>query len=49
MFYTKLLHAKISKAQKRQSSHHCLFALLGSEHVKAACKMLVTLTQGELA
>jgi len=29
------------KSAKRQSSHQCLFALLGSMHAKAARKMLV--------
>jgi len=33
------------KSAKRQSSHQCLFALLGSMRAKAACKMLVKLTQ----
>jgi len=36
--YAKFLHAQIPKAQKRQSSHHCLFALSGSAHIKAALK-----------
>jgi len=34
-----------SKSAKSQSSHHVFLALLGSAHVKAACKMLVKLTQ----
>ncbi len=32
------------KSAKIQSSHHCLFALLGSECAKAAHKMLVKST-----
>ncbi len=32
--------------QKRQSSHQCLFGLLGPTNVKAAYKMLVKLTPG---
>jgi len=35
---------KDPKSTKIQSSHQCLFALLGSAGVKAACKMLVKLT-----
>jgi len=31
------------KSTKKQSSHQCLFALLGSAHVKAARKTLVKL------
>ena len=34
------------KSVKRQSSHHSLFAILGSVLVKAARKMLVKLTPG---
>jgi len=37
---------KISNAKKRQSSHQCLFARLGSACAKAARKMLVKLTPG---
>jgi len=33
------------KSAKRQSSHQCLFALLGSAGVKAAGKTLVKSTQ----
>ncbi len=33
---------------KRQSSHQCLFSLLGSLRAKAALKMLVNLTSAEL-
>jgi len=33
-----------SKSAKRQSSHTCFFALLGSAHVKTVSKMLVILT-----
>jgi hypothetical protein len=40
-FYSKLLSRQIPKAQKLQSSHQCLFALLGPTPVKGACKMLV--------
>jgi hypothetical protein len=40
-FYELLLRAKIPKVPKRQSSHQCLFELLGSAH-----KMLVKLTPG---
>jgi len=32
------------KSTKRQSSHQCLCALLGSALIKAACKMLVKST-----
>jgi len=39
-FYTHLLHAHVTKAQKIQSSHQS-FALLGSACVKAARKMLM--------
>jgi len=42
--YAQLLRAKIPKAQKRKSSHQCLFALMGSVRVKGAHKMLVKLT-----
>jgi len=31
---------------KRQSSYQCLFALVGSACLKAACKMLVKSTRG---
>jgi hypothetical protein len=41
----QLLQAKIPKAQKGQSSHQCLFALLVSAHAKAAQNMLLKLTQ----
>jgi len=40
------LHVQITKAQKGKSSHQCLFALLGSAHVKAARKMLVEIDTG---
>ena len=43
-FYKQLLQTHIISALKRQSSHQCLFALLGSGLVKAAIKMLVKLT-----
>jgi hypothetical protein len=36
--YEQLLHAKILKVQKRQSSHQCLFALLGFARLNAARK-----------
>ncbi len=43
--YLQFLQAQIPKAQKRQStSHKCLFALLESAHIKAACKKLVKST-----
>ncbi len=35
------------KCVKRQSSHQCLFALLGPKHIKAARIMLVKLTTGQ--
>jgi len=38
--------SKDPKSTKRLSSHQCLFALLGSSLVKAACKMLVKSTPG---
>jgi len=38
------LTRKDPKSVKRQSSHLCLFALLGSSHIKAAPKMLMKLT-----
>ena len=41
--YEQLLHRQIPNAQKA-AGHDCLFALLGSAHVKAACKMFVKLT-----
>jgi hypothetical protein len=34
------------KSPKRRSGHQCLFAILGSAFKKAACEMLVKLTQG---
>jgi len=34
----------VHKSAKRQSSHQCIFVLLGSSQVKAACKMLVKST-----
>jgi len=43
-FYAQLLHAQITKAQKRESSYQCLFALLLSACPKAATKMLVKFT-----
>jgi len=43
-FYAKLLWTQIPNAQKWQSSHQCLFTLLGFAHVKDAHKMLVKLT-----
>ncbi len=44
MFYKQLLHLQIQKEQKRQSSYQCIFALLGSVHLKAARKPLMKLT-----
>ncbi len=43
-FYMQLIHTQIQKAQKRQSSHQCLFALLGSACEKAAKKTFVKST-----
>ncbi len=42
----KTFTCKDPKSTKRLSSHQCLFALLGSSLVKAACKMLVKSTHG---
>jgi len=46
--FTKILRAASMGADqgssKRQSSHQCLFALLGSAHKKPARKVLVKLT-----
>jgi hypothetical protein len=44
MFYEKLLHPQILKAQKRQSSCQSFFALSGSVHLKAAHRMLMKFT-----
>jgi len=38
----------IPKAPKIQSSHQCLFALLGSADANAAHKTLVKLTPGQM-
>jgi len=43
-FYVLLLCTQIPKATKIQSSHQCLFALLGPMHLKAGQKMLMKLT-----
>jgi len=43
-FYEQLMRAKIPKAQKKQSSHQCLFSLLGSSQEKAVHKKLMKLT-----
>jgi len=43
-FYTQLLCPQIPKAQEIQSSHKCLFALLGSVQLKGAHKMMMKLT-----
>ena len=43
--WTVFMH-KDPKSEKRQSSHQCLFALLGSAYSKAAGKMLLNLTPG---
>jgi len=45
-FYEKLLQTKIPNAQKRQSSHQCLFALLGATRINAAGRMFMKLTPG---
>ncbi len=37
---------KDPKSEKKQSSYHCLVALFGSAHAKAAGKMLVKLAPG---
>jgi len=46
--FTHILRAAFThadpKSTKIQSSHPCLFSLLGSVHIKAACKMLVKST-----
>jgi len=44
--YEQLLHLKIPNAQKRQSSHQCLFALLGATRINAAGRMFMKLTPG---
>ena len=44
--YAQLLRKKVLKAQKA-AWFDCLFALLGSAHVKAASKMMVKLTPEE--
>jgi len=41
MFNAQLLRVKIPKAQKRQSSHQCFFAIMGSLRKKSAHKALV--------
>ena len=46
-FYKQLLCMQIQKAQKKTFKLSRFFALLGSTSVKAACRMLVKLTQGE--
>ncbi len=43
-FYTQLFCTQIPNAQQRQSSHQCLFALLGTTSVKASRKMLMKST-----
>ncbi len=45
-FHKQLLHVHIPKAQKKHSSHQCLFLLLGTECGKAALRMLMKLTPG---
>ncbi len=42
----QLLRVQIPKTQKIFSSCLSFFALLGSAHVKAVCKMLMKLTPG---
>jgi len=44
MFYKQFMHAQIPKAQKKYSHVVSLFALLGSAHVKSACRTLMKLT-----
>ncbi len=46
-FYVQLLRKQIPNAQKRQSSQHCLFTLLGSGSVKVERRTLVKLTPVE--
>jgi hypothetical protein len=46
MFKEQLLGVQIPNSQNGQSSHQCLFALLGPTCLKAACKMLMKLTPG---
>jgi len=48
-FYEQLLRSQILNAQKRQSSWQCCLALLGPTSLKAAGKMLVKLTPGEVS
>jgi len=47
MFYELLLRMQIPNAQKRQSHHQYLLALLGSTHAKAARRKLMKLTPGD--
>ncbi len=42
------VYAYMNKAQKRQASHQCLFALLGLAGEKAARKILVKSNPGKL-
>jgi len=44
MVYTQLLHSQIPKGQKTVVQSSIYFCNFGSEHVKAACKMLVKST-----
>ncbi len=44
--FTHSFYSGRSQKQKRQSSHQCLFLLLGSSQLNAARKMLVKLTPG---
>jgi len=44
MFYEQLSCAQIPKAQKDSLVTSVFFALFGSAHVKAACKMMVKFT-----
>jgi len=42
--FTNILETADLKSAKRQSSHQCLFSILGSTRIKASCTMLVKLT-----
>jgi hypothetical protein len=44
--YVQFFQAQIAKVQKKTDDLTVFFALLGSVHVKAACKMLVKSTLG---
>jgi hypothetical protein len=46
MIYAQLLCVQIQKAQKHNDDLTIILALLGSVHVKAACKTLLKFTPG---